>query len=363
MNTRRFRNRSQAFLQMRWLGWVMLMMFVLVQTVAAAEASAQFDPETRQVVVQAAAPAATWDSIAQMGRHSLVVYEDNIRRPVEDVEVSHTQLSLGVLLEDGGRYHALNEALAENVSRAVRDLKEGLGPDDRIAMWTYSATVEPLGSADEGASGVQRTDLTLPVPPSSETNFYDALLTTLPRVEAMPGRKALLVVSSGIDTFSKAGISDVLRAERAAGVPVCVIDLGPLLRSTLLDESSDGQWPYAHLQWQQASSNLARIASVSGCRALKPDSSLEFPAAYDGLLANLRLQYVIRYPSSALKLPGTRQVRIVWSAGTDERSGPAQNSVRHDRELARARYDVDAGTVLAGAEGSGTPCHSALCSR
>ena len=41
MDTRRFRNHpsSEALAQVRWLGWVMIMMFVLVQTATSGTAS------------------------------------------------------------------------------------------------------------------------------------------------------------------------------------------------------------------------------------------------------------------------------------------------------------------------------------
>jgi hypothetical protein len=335
MDTRRYVNesRSRTLAQFRWLGWVMLMMFVLVQV--AVGASANFNPETGQVIVTANVPAAEWASTADIGRHSFVVYENNVRQLVDDVEVTHAPLSIGLLLENGGRYHAMNEALAENVTRAARELLGAINPGDRVTMWTYSDSVRPLEAAGNETSGPQRTNLSLPVPPASESNFYDALLATLPRVGEMPGRKVLMVVSSGIDTFSKAGFADVLKAEREAGVPVCVIDLGPLLRSSLLDE---GSGPYAHLNWSKASSQLARIATVSGCRALTPSSSLEFPAVYDSLLANLGLQYDIRYRSTALDLPDLRQVELAWVDGDDKESRLTHNTIKHGKEFAQAQY-------------------------
>jgi hypothetical protein len=206
-------------------------------------------------------------------------------------------------------------------------------------MWTYSDGVQPLETAGTDTSGLQRTNLSLPVPPASESNFYDALLATLPRVQEMPGRKVLVVVSSGIDTFSKAGFADVLRAEREAGVPVCVIDTGQLLRSTLLDESSG---PYAHLRWSRASSQLSRIAEVSGCRALTPSSSLEFPAVYDSLLANLGLRYDVRYRSTALDLQGPRRVELAWVDSDGKESGLTHNTMKRERQLARAQYAPEA---------------------
>jgi len=82
MDTRRSRHPSPSdtLAAFRWLGWVMLMMFVLVQTVRAAggdaigqnevigpqarersQASAQVEPGTHQVKVEAPAPATLWN--------------------------------------------------------------------------------------------------------------------------------------------------------------------------------------------------------------------------------------------------------------------------------------------------------------
>ena len=79
MDTRRFRKHSpsETLARVRWFGWVMLMMFVLVQTARGAgapagnsersrleeggsssQAIADFNPETHQVTVKASAPAA-----------------------------------------------------------------------------------------------------------------------------------------------------------------------------------------------------------------------------------------------------------------------------------------------------------------
>ena len=142
MDTRRFRNHpsSEALAQVRWLGWVMIMMFVLVQTATGAtapggrseksnaeispyvQARADFAPQTHQVTVKANPPAAIWDSTADLSRRSFVVYENNVRQVVNDVELVDSPLSIGVLLENGGRYHTVNEAIADNASRAARQL-------------------------------------------------------------------------------------------------------------------------------------------------------------------------------------------------------------------------------------------------
>jgi hypothetical protein len=361
MDARRFRDhsRSETLARCRYLGWVLLMMFVLVQTAAGMvstagrfdgdeavgspllRATADFNPETHQVTVKAYAPPAAWDFTTQIGRHSFVVYEDKVRQLVDDVEAVHTPLSIGVLLENGGRYHALNAAVAENVSRAARALLDATDPDDTVTMWTYGSGVQPLEFSGRGGPGLQRDYVSLPVPTSSESNFYDALLATLPRVQQMPGRSALLVVSSGVDSFSHADFADVLRAEAETGVPICVINIGALLRSRLLDDGSDGGQPYSTLQWQQASSRLSHLAEVSGCRSVTPSSSFELPAVYDEWLANLRLQYVVQYRSTPLGLPRTRHVTIEWGNGNGRQAALAHDArqIGHARTFAQAQYE------------------------
>lgn len=360
MDTRRFRNHpsSETLARVRWLGWVMIMMFVLVQTATGStaseerseqstsqvnpyvEARADFDPQTHQVTVEANPPAAVWDSTADLRRRSFVVYEDNVRQVVNDVELVDSPLSIGVLLENGGRYHAINEAIADNASRAVRDLMQSVNPNDHVTIWTYGDHVQALADPAKSASGLQQAELYLPVAPSSESNFYDALVTTLPRVQQMPGRKALIVISTGLDTFSNADYPAVLRAVRATGVPICVINLGPVVRSALTADGSSSQ-PYSYLNWQQAASQLSHLAEVSGCRATTPGSSFEFPAMFDELLPNLRLRYVIHYRSTALDLPGTRQVRVDLEP---------KHLVGRTREFAQAQYELPPSAALAGGE-------------
>ena len=164
----------------------------------------------------------------------------------------------------------------------------------------------------------------------------------------MPGRRALIVISTGIDTFSDADYSAALRAARESGVPVCAIDIGPVVRSSLSVASADGQ-PYSRLKWQQAAARLAELARTSGCRAWKPDSSFEFPAVFDGLLPNLRLQYLIHYRSTALDLPGTREVKIAGVAGNSQQKGTLQNPNAQGRVFAQAHYELTPAAVWASA--------------
>jgi hypothetical protein len=76
-------------------------------------------------------------------------------------------------------------------------------------------------------------------------------------MQAMSGRKALVLMSSGLDTFSRASFADVLAEVRTTGVPIYVINLGPIIRSALPPSASDTGL-YASLDWSRAEAQLEK---------------------------------------------------------------------------------------------------------
>jgi hypothetical protein len=138
--------------------------------------------------------------------------------------------------------------------------------------------------------------LTFSAPEFSEANLYDALIATLRQMRPVAGRKALILISSGIDTFSNAGYDAVLAAVRDCGTPVYVIDIGPALRRAM--DLSTQVGPYAKVDWSRAEDGLREIAKSSGGRLYSPGSTLDLSGVYDDMMENLRLRYVITYQSS-----------------------------------------------------------------
>jgi hypothetical protein len=56
--------------------------------------------------------------------------------------VEHAAVSVGLLLEYGGRYQALNETLGTAVSTAADQFLNEIGKDDKIAIWRYGDSVQ-----------------------------------------------------------------------------------------------------------------------------------------------------------------------------------------------------------------------------
>ena len=246
--------------------------------------------------------------IPNIRRDNFAVYENDVRQQNATVEIDHAPVTLAVLLEYGGRRQALNKALGYEVPRAAHQLLDEIGRQDKIAFWRYADQVEQLADFSKGHETLDGLFLTFRTPEFSETNFYDALISTLRQMKTETGRKALVLISSGIDSFSKAKYEDVLNAIRDCQTPVYVINIGPILRSA---EELSPQ-PYARVDWSRAEAELHQIAQASGGRLYSPGSTLNLSGVYDDMMENLRLRYIITYKSTANggNLDAARTVRV-----------------------------------------------------
>ena len=259
-------------------------------------AQVQFDPASGIVTVRMTVHDPSGNLIPNIRRNDFAVYENGVRQQNVSVDVEHAPISIAVLLEWGGRYQAFNRALGDNVPRAASQLLSEIGAQDKIALWTYADRPAKLADFSTSPQSLDGLLLTLPTPGFSEANFYDALLATLQQMKTVAGRKAVIVLSSGVDTFSKASYDDVLKAAETCATPVYAINLGPALRAEAESLSNSG--PHAQIDWNRAAIALQQIAEKSGGRVYSPESTFDLSGIYDNIMQNLRVRYVITYKSA-----------------------------------------------------------------
>ena len=268
-----------------------------------------FDPQSDVVTLKMLVQDPSGYFIPNIRRENFTVYEDGIRQQNATVEIEHAPVSVGILVEYGGRYRALSTALGDEVARAAHSFEDEIGKEDKIAIWKYGDSIETVSDFSRPHDTLQSALDTLATPPLSELNFYDALVAALGRMRPISGRNALVLISSGLDTFSKATYEDALRAASDSDVPVYVVNVGPSLQQAISIFGNSG--PYARLDWKGAESKLQAIARASGGRMYSPRSTMDLASIYDDIIENLRVRYVITYKSAATKNPTlARNVRV-----------------------------------------------------
>lgn len=274
-----------------------------------------FDPATHWVSVTLQPKDSEGEFVSTFRPKDFVVYEDGVRQVGAGVTVQRPPATIGILVEHGGRYQMLNEAISEETSSAAREFIDEIRPGDRVAVWLYGGHLEQAAGFSQyqraPRDALNQLDDPLPL---TESNLYDAVVGVLAQMRKMSGPKALLLISSGVDTFSHASLADVLRAVECSGIPVYAIDLATLLRHDAVEGFDSG--PYGQLDWDRARAALARIARASGGRMVAPESVLDLPDEYDDLMEDIRARYLITYRASSAQPPDVaRSVRVELRTG------------------------------------------------
>ncbi len=171
------------------------------------------------------------------------------------------------------------------VKEAARQFaKTLLRPQDRIAVvgfnqrafWLTAFTNDFEGAA----ASVDR------VKPIGETHLYDTVIEMLYELQKQPGRRALVVLTDGVDQGSKFTLDNVVYYARYAGVPIYPIIKNKRL-STLM------RFGIGRLE----SRRLGQIARDTGASYFIIQKERELPAVYARIAEDLRQQYQIAFYS------------------------------------------------------------------
>jgi VWFA-related protein len=262
---------------------------VLAAAIGAAAVSAA---ATRTVIVSVEDPQGRL--IPNLHPENFAVYENGERQRDVAVKVAHEPITLGVLLEGGGRYQAVNKILSTEIPYLIRPLGDALIPADKVGTFAYTDTLRTLADFSQAHTALDVVVTGIPAPGFSEANLFDAVAALLERLRPFDGRKAVLLVSTGIDTFSHTTLEDVVASAQRSATPVYAIGLAGVVQRTLVGATG----PVTKINWEQAKERLTTLARSSGGRAYMRDTEIDVPAVYDDMMERLRVRYALTYSMS-----------------------------------------------------------------
>lgn len=135
----------------------------------------------------------------------------------------------------------------------------------------------------------------LGMPMWNDINTYEAVHEMLDKMGRLPGRRILILVGSGIDTFSEHTLDDVKKKLEADNVTIFVVGVGSAFRTTLdsyLDTSG-------RMTLVQAQAFLRMLADKSGGFAWFPNHVAAFPEVMEGIMQSIATQYRLVYDTTA----------------------------------------------------------------
>ena len=234
------------------------------------------------------------------------VEEDGVPQKITGFNQSQAPITAVLLVEFAStNYQFLYDALNASYSFAST-----LKPDDWIAVMEYDMKPKILVDFTQDKRAVYGALNQLRIPGFQERNLFDALWDTLDRVDGIEGRKDIILVSTGVDTFSKKNLDQTLKKIKdTPNVSIFCIGIGQALIQYLQDHGYTG--PLTDLTYLQAENQLKTFARMTGGQAFFPRFEAEFPEDFRAIAQSIRNQYSLAYHPSNTKLDGTyRKIKV-----------------------------------------------------
>jgi VWFA-related protein len=237
------------------------------------------------------------------------VLEDGVPQNIVGFGQTEAPITAVLLVEfSNSNYQFMYDAL--RASYAFADtLKKG----DWVAVIEYDMRTTILQDFTQDKNAVYGALNMLRVPGFSESNLFDALNDTLDRLDRIEGRKVLLIVGSGLDTFSKITYDKALKKVKSTpNVTIFTVSTGEAFL-TWYDARYGGN-PEARVQMMdflQAKNQLHTFAEMTGGRSYSPRFEGEFPGIFRDIAQSIRNQYTLTYHPTNKALDGTyRKLKV-----------------------------------------------------
>lgn len=244
------------------------------------------------------------------------VLEDGVPQQVSHFAVSQAPITAVLLVEFAStNYSFMIEAL-----RASYAFANSLKKDDWVAVSYFDMNPHIVVDFTQDKKAVYGALNELRIPGFSETNIFDALYDTLDRLDRVEGKKYVILVTTGIDTFSKITYDKILKKVKdTKDVTIFPISVGFMLREYCETHPSYYCRNMAHgmgigvstIDYLQGDNEMRTFAAMTGGRAYFPRFQGELPELFGDVSNDIRNQYTLSYTPSNTKLDGTyRKLKV-----------------------------------------------------
>jgi len=142
--------------------------------------------------------------------------------------------------------------------------------------------------------------------------LFDALYDTLDRLDRVEGKKYIILITTGFDSFSKLTLDKITKKIRdTKDVTIFPISVGQILR-IMGNAGNRGMGIHAsELDYLQADNEMRTFAAMTGGRAYFPRFQGEYPEDFQDISNDIRNQYSLSYHPTNTKLDGTyRKLKV-----------------------------------------------------
>jgi VWFA-related protein len=258
---------------------------------------------------------------------NFTLYEDNVKQDISHFSTVEANITVVMLVE----YSRQVQYFISDVWNAMYGFAQTLRKDDWVAVVGYDMKPTILCDFTQDRQKLYDALRRFTIPVFDDSNLSDALIDTLERVEEIEGKVAILLISTGLDTFSRHTYEEALDKCKQSDASVYAISLGQYFR--LRAEAAGLISSIGNMELLMGDNRLKSFAEYTGGFAYFPRFQTELPSIFDNISQLLRSQYSIAYASTNTKKDGKfRKIRVEVNANlTDVKGKPLKLKV-HTRK-------------------------------
>jgi Ca-activated chloride channel homolog len=296
-----------------WALYLILLLAVVAGAGCPAVCRAQQAPVPVQQPIQSATEFVKVDAsvldnqgnfVGGLLRNNFRVLDNGAEQPVAFFAPVEAPAQILVMIETSPAVYLIhNQHLV-----AAYALLDGLEPEDEVAVVTYDQSPRvilpftPQKSALLAALGQVQYTIGM-----SDLNCYDSISGVLDWLGPGTGKRALVLLTTGLDSSPPGRWDALVRRLRAQDVVIFSVALGGSIRGIATKKPKKGAAKSAGQQTEtespsesasatgfaRADSALRSLATITGGRAYFPESDQDFVRIYHEIASALRHQYVL----------------------------------------------------------------------
>lgn len=267
------------------------------------------------------------------------VFEDGVPQEITGFQRIQAPITAVLLLE----FAAKNYNFIYDMRNAAWSFAQQLKPNDYVAVMTFDMRTQILTDFTQDKRIIYQSLNTLQIPGFSETNVFDALYEALDRLSRIEGRKYIVLIASGRDTFSKITLDKIL-AKIKATPNVTIFTVGTGQAARIMSNMGGAR----EIDYLQADNQMATFARMTGGMSFFPRFVGEMPDIFHQINDTIRNQYELSYKPSNAKQDGSYRklhVELVDNEGKplqmqDEKHKPLKYEVIA-RDGYKAKQEVE----------------------
>jgi Ca-activated chloride channel homolog len=283
----------------------------------------------------------TGQIITGLKKENFAVFEDGVKQSISNFATPDAPITVTLVLEYSKWTETFGRAAGgyfePGVYESVRPVAQFLSkfirpPDDYASVIAFDLRPTPITDFTNDPNRIRQTiDLLLRNSPAfRENNLFDAMKFALiggrgdsvvlensenrqsdysGMVDVKAKRRAIILVASGIDTFSKINYGEARKIVQEAGVPIYIISTGNLFCKKYcdyLDPSRVMPGMPDRMSFLQATNQLNTFAKESGGMHFPMTFESEIPAYLQSINGLLRSQYNLGYDLATAHEPGKK---------------------------------------------------------